>query len=163
MTINVRDCTKSELLSYIKSELYNQDLNKNPLFRDLQNNGYRIFLHYSPTDETIVFEAYALKEKDFQSSYLYLKVKFSGKRILNSPFAGYKTDTPDNRIFYAYLLLKGYDCYHKDKEAHKQFYKPIVELLPRQDIIDKSSQMREDFLSLLNSLDITMTFFPAIS
>ena len=86
MTINVRDCTKSELLSYIKSELYNQDLNKNPLFRDLQNNGYRIFLHYSPTDETIVFEAYALKEKDFQSSYLYLKVKFSGKRILNSPF-----------------------------------------------------------------------------
>ena len=158
MTINVRDCTKSELLSYIKSELYNQDLNKNPLFRDLQNNGYRIFLHYSPTDETIVFEAYALKEKDFQSSYLYLKVKFSGKRILNSPFAGYKTDTPDNRIFYAYLLLKGYDCYHKDKEAHKQFYKPIVELLPRRDIIDKSSQMREDFLSLLNSLDITMTF-----
>ena len=158
MTINVRNCTKSELLSYIKSELYNQDLNKNPLFRDLQNNGYRIFLHYSPTDETIVFEAYALKEKDFQSSYLYLKVKFSGKRILNSPFAGYKTDTPDNRIFYAYLLLKGYDCYHKDKEAHKQFYKPIVELLPRQDIIDKSSKMREDFLSLLNSLDITMTF-----
>lgn len=158
MTINVRDCNKSELLSYIKSELYDQDLTKNPLFRDLQNNQYRIFLHYSHSDETIVFEAYALKEKDFQSSYLYLKVSFSGKRILNSPFAGYKTDSPDNRIFYAYLLLKGYDCYHKDKEAYRQFYKPIVEMLPRKDIIDKSSQMREDFLNLLNSLDITMTF-----
>lgn len=158
MTINIRNCNKSELLSYIKSELYDQALNKNPLFRDLQNNEYRIFFHYCPSDETIVFEAYALKEKDFQSSYLYLKVNFSGKRILNSPFACYKTDTPDNRIFYAYLLLKGYDSYHKDKEAYKQFYKPIVELLPRRDIIDKSSQMREDFLNLLNSLDITLTF-----